>query len=140
LGKDLDLKIIYPVKSLVSTSPDEINNTSITSQLVFGSQKIMLTGDLQVAGEADLIKSHQNLQSDILKVGHHGSDTASDEDFLKSVAPKDAVIEVGKNNKYGLPDGRIIKRLERLGSKIFRTDVNGTIKVRSDGQVSEFVD
>ncbi len=69
----------------------------------------------------------------VLKVGHHGSDTSSSEEFLKAVSPEMAVISVGKDNDFGHPSLRTIKKLERIGAKIFRTDEKGTVKMASDG-------
>ena len=79
------------------------------------------------------------MRADALKIGHHGSDNASSEEFLEKIRPRIAVIEVGANNNFGHPSLRILKRLERLGVKIFRTDTGGTIKIISDGEkISEF--
>lgn len=69
----------------------------------------------------------------VLKIGHHGSDTSSSEEFLASVQPEMAVISVGKDNDFGHPSLRTIKKLERAGAKVFRTDESGTIKIVSDG-------
>ena len=83
--------------------------------------------------EKKLIDAGVDLAADVLKVGHHGSQYSSAEEFLEKVRPKIAVIEVGKDNQFGHPSLRIIKRLERLGAEIFRTDEKGTVKIVSDG-------
>ena len=76
---------------------------------------------------------------DVLKVGHHGSNTSSSESFLEQVRPYYAVIEVGKNNSYRLPNKYTISRIEKIGAKILRTDTNKTsFYIKSDGnEISE---
>ena len=73
------------------------------------------------------------MKTDVLKVGHHGSNTSSSESFLKQINPTYAVIMAGKNNSYGLPKQKILDRLAKIGSKIYRTDEKGTIEMISDG-------
>ena len=72
-------------------------------------------------------------KTDVLKVGHHGSNTSSSQEFLEQVLPKYAIIMAGEGNSYGLPKEKIIKSLEDLGTTIYRTDKNGTIEITSDG-------
>lgn len=76
---------------------------------------------------------NKEIQTDVLKVGHHGSDTSSTAAFLEKVSPKYAVISCGKNNRYGHPDSITLQNLESVGSVILRTDLDGTIIIRSDG-------
>ena len=82
---------------------------------------------VKIVGEQKLLKSGQNIQADLLKVGHHGSDTATGADFLAKVSPANAVIQVGQDNKFGLPDLRVINLLTRLGVAILRNDLQGDI-------------
>lgn len=89
-------------------------------------------GDAGEEIEKKLIASGADLKADVLKVGHHGSQYSSSLEFLDKVNPGIAVIEVGKDNDFGHPSLRIIKRLERIGAEIFRTDLNGTVKMISD--------
>ncbi len=106
-----------------------LNDTSVVAQLSCGKNSFLFTGDAGVEVEKKLKSDNLNLKSDILKVGHHGSDTASSFEFLKAVSPALAVISVGKNN-YGLPDYRILYRLRQLGVPYLRTDENKDIKIR----------
>lgn len=76
---------------------------------------------------------------DVLKVGHHGSNTSSSQNFLNQVLPEIAIISVGEGNSYGLPKDKIVERLEKLGSTIYRTDIDGTIHLISDGENNEIV-
>ena len=75
----------------------------------------------------------KDIESNVLKVGHHGSGYSSSAKFIKKVNPDYAIISVGKNNSYNHPKNVVIKKLERIGSTIYRTDKQGTIKVISDG-------
>jgi competence protein ComEC len=79
-----------------------------------------------------MIKNNFNLKSTVLKVGHHGSNTSTTKDFLKKVAPKFSIISVGKN-KHKLPKKNIIKRIKKSNSKVYRTDIYGTIILRTNG-------
>jgi len=85
--------------------------------------------------EKALLDSGVDVKADVLKTGHHGSDTSSTEEFLAAVKPQYAIISVGKNNDFGHPSLRVIKRLERLGINIYRTDEQGWIKIKSDGKM-----
>ena len=75
-----------------------------------------------------------NLKADVLKVGHHGSETSSSQRFISEVNPKYAIIEVGTNNQYGHPSSETLERFDLIGAKIYRTDLNGDITAVSDGK------
>ena len=111
----------------------ELNDTSIVGRLVFKNFSIMLVGDATLKIENQLLAYGGALESDILKVGHHGSKYSSSLQFLKDVAPKAAIIEVGAKNFYGLPSDAALSRLKMVNTNIFRTDQNGDIKVLSNG-------
>lgn len=133
LGAGANLEILYPDESFLGKTVDDLNQSSIIFRLVYGRNKFLLTGDAGEPVEKKLLAQGAALSADLLKVGHHGSKYSSSQEFLEKVRPKTAVIEVGKNNDFGHPNLRIIKRLERLGVEIFRTDLNGTVKAVSDG-------
>ena len=133
LGAGANLEILYPDESFLDKTVDDLNQSSIIFRLVYGRNKFLLTGDAGEQVEKKLIARGAALSADLLKVGHHGSQYSSSQEFLEKVRPKMAVVEVGKNNDFGHHHLRIIKRLERLGVEIFRTDLNGTIKAVSDG-------
>ena len=134
LGAGAKLEIIYPDESFLNKTVDDLNQSSIVMRLTYGQSKFLLTGDAGEPVEKKLIAAGADLSAEVLKVGHHGSQYSMGEEFLEQVRPKIAVIEVGKDNDFGHPNLRIIKRLERLGAEIFRTDKGGTIKIISDGQ------
>ena len=134
------LEILWPEKDLsgerVSGGANEsggLNDTSIIARLNYGESSFLFTGDAGVAVESSLISSHANLRVDILKVGHHGSVTASSPEFLAAVSPEYAVISAGKNNRYGHPSLRTLRKLERAGVKSFITYQDGRIIFKSDG-------
>ena len=88
-------------------------------------------------GETENENTRKWPETDVLKVGHHGSNTSSSESFLNQVKPTYSIIMAGKNNSYGLPTQNILDRLTNLGSKIYRTDEIGTIKMTSNGNTIE---
>lgn len=110
------------------------NLASLVFRLDFEESSFLFTGDANKDIEKKLISSGAIIDTDVLKVGHHGSKTSTMEDFLKSVTPDVAVISVGKNNRYGHPADEIIDRLNSFGVEIFRTDQSGDIRIFSDGE------
>lgn len=111
------------------------NDGSIIARLVYGETSVMLTGDATFETEriVDSEYAPQDLQSDVLKVGHHGSRTSTSDEFVKEVHPKHAVISDGKDNKYGHPHQEVLDLLTQYGVEVFRTDLLGTIIMKSDG-------
>lgn len=136
------LGILYPLESLEGQESKNSNNTSIITKLVFGENSFLFTGDVYKSVEQELIREYScsnsckfaNLNSDILKVAHHGSKTSSSEEFIKEVSPEIAVISVGKENKYGHPYPEVLETLTKYGIRVLRTDLNGDIKIFSDGE------
>jgi len=142
-ANDKNLKIINPkvgdtidvgeahgiVMAVDNGNPEEVNNSSIVLQFTYGSQKYLFMGD----AESQVENGGQWEDIDVLKVGHHGSNTSSSINFIKQVQPELAIISVGTGNTYNLPKQNIIERLESIGAKIYRTDESGTIFLTSDG-------
>ena len=115
---------------------DDNNEMSIVIKSTFGDTSIMLTGDAEKESEKDILEVWGNgsLKCDVLKVGHHGSLSSTTQDFLDAVSPSIAVISCGAGNKYGHPLPQILERLEKSGIKVYRTDLDGSIVLRSDGK------
>jgi competence protein ComEC len=112
----------------------ESNEASVVSQIIFGKNKFLFTGDLPQAGEIFLTEKYgEQLDSDVLKLGHHGSDTSTHPNFLQTVSPEVAVVSAGKNNSFGHPHRSVINLIEKFGIKILRTDELGTIHLYSNG-------
>jgi competence protein ComEC len=111
----------------------DLNDWSAVLHVTHGNNKFLFTGDAETKSETDMINSKQSLKADVLKVGHHGSKSSTSGAFLKAVAPKYAVISVGKNS-YGHPTKEIIDRLKNAKVTTYRTDLNGTVTFISDGK------
>ena len=124
-----------PDVSSGATSADP-NDESVVVRLVYGNASFLLTGDVVTDGEGWLLRSGQILDSDVLKVAHHGSKTSSSSAFLSAVSPHAAVISAGQDNRFGHPDPEVVERLEGLipGSRIFKTYESGTVTFETDGK------
>jgi len=130
-GNNIKLNILYPFESIAGKEASDVNNFSVVSQLIYNNFKLLLTGDIEKSVENKLIKSGLNLQSDVLKIAHHGSKTSTSDEFLKKVDASLAMILVGKDNKYGHPHQEVLDRLADL--QIFQTGRDGNIEILSDG-------
>lgn len=121
------IDVLYPDHPIEEEKVDD-NNTSIVLRVQRGALSALLTGDAEEELERHLVQEYgARLRSKILKVGHHGSNTSSIQEFLDAVVPEIAVISAGKGNKYGHPTERVLHRLERASTTIHRTDVDGDV-------------
>ena len=122
----------------LSITQDEknLNDTSIVLKAKHGTNTFLFMGDTSTKIEKNLL--NENIKSDVLKVGHHGSRYSTSLSFLKKVSPEYAVISVGENNTYKHPHEEILKRLEEQNIKIYRTDKQGTIIAKSNGSIINF--
>lgn len=111
---------------------EDLNNWSAVTKVQFGNTSFLFTGDAQELSESEMLQSGVNLKADVLKVGHHGSHSSTSPAFLKAVAPKYAVISVGKDNDYGHPHQITLDKLSAAGVTVYRTDQNGTVVITSD--------
>lgn len=116
------------------TNADKLNNTSIIVKVTHGNKSFLFTGDAEREEEQALLnKGFIKLKSDVLKVGHHGSDTSTSYVFLREIMPEYAVISCGKGNSYGHPTEAVLSRLRDADVKVYRTDLQGDIIAVSDG-------
>lgn len=104
-----------------------INDWSLSLLIDCFTNTLLFTGDCEKPAELNMLNSKINLDADILKVGHHGSENSSTEDFLKAVTPQVSVISSGVGNTYNHPHAETVARLNNIGSRIFRTDIVGTV-------------
>ena len=128
IDKNIKLNIFYPPDEL---EYEDLNNNSIVVKLIYNWFSILFTGDIEKS-EQNLLDKYKKgeLKSDVLKIAHHGSKTSSSKGLLEEVKPKIALIGVGENNTFGHPNSCVIKRLENINSKIYRTDEMGEIEIR----------
>jgi len=124
---EAQLRVIH-----IDNDKDNINDDSIVLKLIFGHNTFLFTGDITKQAEEKLLTS--NLKSDVLKIAHHGSPYSTSPAFIKKVDPKYAIISVGDNNEYNMPSDIILNRLKVMNIETHRTDKEGTIIVKSDGE------
>ncbi len=129
LSDDAYLFVLHPN----NPSQRHLNDASIVARVVLGEISVLFTGDAERNSEEEILASGQTLKSNILKVGHHGSRTSTSDGFLRAISPEVSVIMVGEGNRYGHPHQETLDTLYEFGTKIYRTDVHGSIIVVSDG-------
>jgi competence protein ComEC len=128
----LVIDVLAPARDAVAA--EDANATSVVLRVAFGELEVLLTGDAYVEAERRVV-GDVPAQLEILKVGHHGSDTSTDSLLLARSSPEIALVSAGRGNRYGHPDPDILARLERAGARVWRTDRHGTVSVvgRPDG-------
>ncbi len=117
----------------ISQTYDDLNNYSIVLRIDYGETSFLFMGDAETLVENELLQSKSNVDADVLKVAHHGSDTSSSDAFLAAVTPSWAIISCGEGNDYGHPHAETLARLKAAGTTILRIDLDGTITFTSDG-------
>lgn len=132
-SKYLEILLLNPIYTSNIYNESDFNNASIVVKLFYKNSKFIFTGDIEETAEKRMLIWQKNLKSDVLKVAHHGSSSSSSLEFVNEVDPIIAVISVGKNH-FGHPSPEIIERLEDKNIKVYRTDENGTIIIRTDGK------
>ena len=132
--QDMKFEILAPKSMYYS----ELNEYSAVTKLDYLEISFIFTGDAESVSELEMIQGGCDLDSDLLKVGHHGGRTSTSKDFLQAVTPKYSVISCGEDNSYGHPHIETLNRLSGIGSEIYRTDKLGTIVAVSDGQSITF--
>ncbi|MEX0932347.1 MAG: ComEC/Rec2 family competence protein [Parcubacteria group bacterium] len=134
-GDGAKLTILFPNQDVSKWDP---NDASVVARLDYGEDSFLLTGDIEMRTESILIAIDSGeLDTDVLKVGHHGSKTSSSQSFLEVVSPEYSVISAGKDNRYGHPHKEVLGRLEAIGSEIFSTAESGTIVFKTNGKTLE---
>lgn len=134
LGKGVTLTVIYPFESAAGKITSKPHDYVVATILKYGEFEVLLTGDMEEKVERKLILNGSDINADVLKVGHHGSRTSSSSEFLSAVSPEVAIIQVGEKNRYGHPSPEVLKRLDEYGIRYYRNDLNGDIKIISDGR------
>jgi len=125
----IDILVLHPTYDLTG----DLNEDSVVVKVTCGTVDVLLTGDATSDSEASMISDAlTQLDSEVLKVGHHGSSTSTSAPFLAAVMPEDAVISVGAGNTYGHPAEATLDRLAAAGANVYRTDLDGTVVLTSD--------
>ena len=153
-GRGVLLDILSPFENFQGAAVRNVHDADIVGRLHYGSASILLMGDAEKTLEYRLLLESFNskgsalsgteglipcleqcrgVDSDVLKVGHHGSKTSSVQEFLQAVSPDAAVIQAGRKNRYGHPNQEVLDRLSLVGAKIFRNDLDGDIQLKSNG-------
>lgn len=133
LGDEMRLTILGPPPSSLPLREEDLNISSMIARLEYKSFSALFMGDSGEESEERLLHEGVELESDILKVGHHGSRFSTGVQFLSAVHPKATLISVGEGNMFKHPHRELIRRIERMHIPIFRTDTDGTIDVKTDG-------
>jgi len=135
LGGGAQLTILFP---FADVSKEESNSGSIVARLTYGSSSFLFTGDAPAQTEYILAAiDGKNIESDVLKLGHHGSNTSSSEVFLQAVKPKWSIVSAGKKNTYGHPNEEVVERVLKFKSEILDTRTSGTIIFETNGEMIE---
>lgn len=122
----------FTVIAPTDTVSSDLNGMSMVARFDYGETSFLFTGDCTCEEESDIISSGADIDCDVLKVSHHGSDYSSSLAFLSAVTPEVAVISVGEDNSYGHPASVTIRNLERFTDEIYRTDICSDITVDFD--------
>lgn len=134
LTEEFGLSILHPFEDWEGKELKDSNMTSLVVRLVFGENYFLFAGDILAFQEREMVLRGVNLDSDVLKIGHHGSKTSSSEEFLMNVSPSFGIISAGKDNSYGHPHQEVLERMQKYGIEILRTDQEGNIKIISNGK------
>jgi beta-lactamase superfamily II metal-dependent hydrolase len=137
LGPTVTAEILWPVNPLMMDGSQESrNDNSIVIRITHGDIAFLITGDIESKAETALVEADDDdlLRADVMVVPHHGSNTSSTADFLDAISPTVAIIPVGLDNQYDHPRDEVLQRLRFRSIRIYRTDLDGTVEVRSDGE------
>jgi len=145
LWDGVQVDVLWPEMAPEEVAPLAKNNDSLVVRLKYHDRTILLPGDAEKQVEYEMLAENDPafLHADVLKVGHHGSKNSTMPELLNAVAPQISVISAGEVNPYGHPSPELLQRLEESGTRIYRTDQDGAVRVLTDGetiQVSCFVD
>lgn len=140
--------LIYNIDGVIvevlasDTIVNDSNNSSLLVKVTYGSIDILFTGDIEVGAESIILEQGVNVEAEILKVSHHGSDTSTSDEFLNRVNPTLSIISVGRNNQYNHPSMTILEKLKSKNIQYYRTDEIGSIELEIDGEniISNLID
>jgi competence protein ComEC len=128
--------VLWPAPEQNPNLPSR-NNDSIVMRLQIGERALLLTGDIEMAGENGMLRAGPDLRADVVKVAHHGSKTSSTAGFIAAARPRFAIISVGQTSIFGHPNSEVLERWNQSGSQVLTTGSSGTITVTTDGRELE---
>ena len=136
------INVLHPEKDFLQKSlvkaGDDLNNNSLVVKIVYGRHVFLFPGDIMEAGENRLVDTTGvHLKSDVLIAPHHGSASSSSQRFLEQVAPETVIISAGWRNRFNFPNKTVLERYAALGCRVYRTDLNGAVQIRTDGAEME---
>ncbi len=131
---DSTIKVIGPMDDYYKN----LNNYSTVLKVSFGEMDVIMTGDAEKQVEEQILESDEILDAEILKVGHHGSDTSTSDEFLEAISPQYALISTEIGNKFDHPIKSTMDKLEAMQVEVYRTDENGTVIVTITGTSATF--
>ena len=133
LGGEATLRLLTPPEPVLRGTRSDVNSNSVLVRLDYHQASILFAADAEASTERWLLSARAPLRARVLKVAHHGSQHSSTAAFLRAVAPQIGIISAGTANKYGHPEVEAVDRLQTIGARVFRTDQDGTISLRTDG-------
>ena len=135
LGDGATIEVLHPPETLMSGTDSDLNNASIVLKVVYGDVSFLLTGDIFVKAEREILSQGIDVQSTVLKVPHHGSRTSSSPEFVEQVSPSVAVISVGADNRFGHPHAETLEVLGQYApeARVMTTRDHGSIRFVTDG-------
>lgn len=136
LDSDLMIEVLSPSESRTIQSGADINNSSLVIKVSFGRRSFIFTGDAELDEQRELVRGEADLKADVLKVPHHGSRSLLP-DLLELAQPEASVISVGAHNTFGHPDQATLNMLSAAGTSVYRTDLDGAVIMRTDGNSLE---
>ncbi|MEJ2095798.1 MAG: DNA internalization-related competence protein ComEC/Rec2 [Deltaproteobacteria bacterium] len=136
------IDVLHPEKDFLQKSlvkaGDDLNNNSLVVKVVYGRHVFLFPGDIMEAGENRLVDTRgTHLKSDVLIAPHHGSASSSSQRFLEQVDPETVIISAGWRNRFNFPNKTVLERYAALGCRVYRTDLNGAVQIRTDGAEME---
>lgn len=122
----------------ITNNEEDLNNTSVVLKLTYNGKSFLFTGDASRSEEKDILEAGYNVKADVLKAGHHGSNSSSNYVFLREVMPRYVVVSVGKDNPYGHPGDNAVSRFKDADATVYRTDMSGTVicTVDKNGEIN----
>ncbi len=127
------IEVLHPFENAKGKKVSQKNNSAVVLKIAYGAHSVLLAADIEKPVERKLVLGRAGIDSDFLKIPHHGSKTSTTEEFLRSVSPIAAFIEVGAKNRYGHPAEEVIDRLESFSIPYYRTDIDGRVELTLDG-------